>query len=84
MSLTLRNDSPPNYTVEIEGTMLFDLVSTQEKTYTFKFKEQPGGIPDYNFIIPKEEAEKNGSIDPGKVFIWCLKKLKEYICSGCK
>lgn len=83
MSLTLTAPSP-DYTIGISGTLGLTLISTQSTTYTFELSEQPGGITDYEFEIPKDDAEKEGNINPGKVFIWLMKKLKEAVCPSCK
>lgn len=84
MSLILTDDSPPDHTVDITGTLVYKLISTQATTYTFEAEEQPGGITDYEFEIPKADAEKAGNINPGKIFIWLMKKAKEHICPQCK
>jgi hypothetical protein len=86
MSLTITDTSPPDYEATVSGTLVFDLASTQTKTYTFEVQGMPGGITDYEFDIPKEEAEDDttSNIDPGKVFVWLMKKLKEAVCPECK
>ncbi len=83
MSLTLTAPSP-DYTIGIHGTLGLDLISTQAETYIFELSELPGGIPDFQFEIDKDDAEKEGNINPGKVFIWAMDKLKELICNNCK
>lgn len=84
MSLTLTNTSPPNYTVTVSGTLLFEKISIESGIYTLKAKNLPGGIADFEFEIPEAEAETSGNIDPVKVFIWIINKAKKALCPECE
>lgn len=79
--MTTNNKS--KYIAKINKDIVFVLISKTDTTYIFEAQEHQG-IKSYKFTIPKNDAEKKGKINPGKVFIWLMKKAKEAICPQCE
>jgi len=80
--MTTNNKS--KYIAKINKDIVFVLISKTDTTYTFEAKDQQGEILLDEFTLPKIDAEKKGKINPGKVFIWLMKKAKEAICPQCE
>ena len=79
----MNTSNRPEYIAK-NNRVVFVLISETATTYTFEAKEQPEGMAGFEFTVPKNDAEEKGKINPGKVFIWLMKKVKEAICPECE
>ena len=67
------------HTIELEE------LSYNSTTQEYEFELRDWWMLDYSRSdIPKAEAETGGNIDPKKVLLWLLKKLKEALCPECQ
>lgn len=85
MAITIADDSPPDFTFDLGGSMYLRLISTTSTEYELEFKDTPTGMDDYEFTVKRADFDDtSGNVDPGKVLLWLLKKAKEAICPTCK
>lgn len=81
--LTTTNETPNGneYPVSIYGDITIVLDSETETKYFITVKELTDN--DFTATVPKSELPTSESLDPGDVFRWLMKKLKEHICPTC-
>jgi hypothetical protein len=81
--LTTTNETPTGneYPVSIDGDIIIVLDSETETKYFITVKELTD--TDFTATVPKSELPTSEALNPGDIFRWLLKKLKETICPEC-
>ncbi len=60
-----------------------ELIDTNKDNSNYTFEIVNFCAQSVKIVIPFVEAHAEGTVDPAKVLLWLLKKMKEALCPSC-
>lgn len=90
MEITILDYSNNIWTIEVDDSVFgstvtceLELTDNDEVNEIYTFELRGFYYADVTEAAPYNEVEVNSTIDPAKVLLWILKKIKEAICPEC-
>lgn len=92
MEITILEYTHPVWTIEVDENVFgvaqiveLELVATDSELDLYTFELRDFYAQDLSIETPFSQAHENNTqtVDPGKVLLWILKKIKEALCPEC-
>lgn len=90
MNITVLEYSNNIWTIEVDESVFgvaviceLELISDSPETELYEFELRNFYSTDVAVLTPYEDAQVESTIDPAKVLLWILKKIKEALCPEC-